>query len=74
MYRYVYGNMPGLLMKEGEVVLWHVMALGNQEDLHTPHWHGQVSASNLCAKADCKAVLCTGCDIIRAHLIIVSWV
>jgi FtsP/CotA-like multicopper oxidase with cupredoxin domain len=37
----VYGNLPGLTMTEGEVVRWHVMGLGNQEDIHTPHWHGQ---------------------------------
>ena len=41
---YVYGNLNGdrgLSMVEGEVVRWHVMGLGNQEDIHTPHWHGQ---------------------------------
>ena len=41
---YVYGNLNGdrgLAMTEGEVVRWHVMGLGNQEDIHTPHWHGQ---------------------------------
>ena len=41
---YVYGNLNGdrgLTMTEGEVVRWHVMGLGNQEDIHTPHWHGQ---------------------------------
>ena len=38
---YVYGNLPGLTMTQGEVVRWHVMGLGNQEDIHTPHWHGQ---------------------------------
>ena len=38
---YTYGNLPGLTMTEGEVVRWHVMGLGNQEDIHTPHWHGQ---------------------------------
>ena len=28
-------------MTEGERVRWHLLALGNQEDIHTPHWHGQ---------------------------------
>lgn len=28
-------------MREGERVRWHVLGLGNQEDIHTPHWHGQ---------------------------------
>lgn len=38
---YVYGNLPGLTMKQGERVRWYVMSIGNEVDLHTPHWHGQ---------------------------------
>ena len=37
---YVFGNLPGLVMKKGETVRWYVMAMGNEKDLHTPHWHG----------------------------------
>lgn len=37
---YLYGNMPGLEMKVGERVRWHVLSLGTEVDLHTPHWHG----------------------------------
>lgn len=37
---YVYGNLPGLIMYVGERVRWYLMVLGNQEDMHTPHWHG----------------------------------
>ena len=37
----VYANLQGLVMTEGERVRWHLLALGNQEDIHTPHWHGQ---------------------------------
>ncbi len=37
---YVFGNLPGLVMKKGEKVRWYVMAMGNEKDLHTPHWHG----------------------------------
>jgi hypothetical protein len=29
-----------LVMREGERVRWHVMAMGSESDLHTPHWHG----------------------------------
>jgi manganese oxidase len=36
------GNLPGLTMIEGEKVRWHVMAMGNERDVHTPHWHGEV--------------------------------
>ena len=38
---YVYGNLPGLTMKQGERVRWYMMSIGNEVDLHTPHWHGQ---------------------------------
>ncbi len=37
---YVYGNLPGLDMNEGERVRWYLFALGSETDLHTPHWHG----------------------------------
>jgi FtsP/CotA-like multicopper oxidase with cupredoxin domain len=38
---FVYGNLPGLTMKQGERVRWYVVGMGNEVDLHTPHWHGQ---------------------------------
>jgi manganese oxidase len=38
---YVFGNLPGLVMKRGEKVRWYVMGMGNEKDLHTPHWHGK---------------------------------
>ncbi len=37
---YVFGNLAGLTMKQGERVRWYVMAMGTEVDLHTPHWHG----------------------------------
>jgi len=39
---YIFGNLPGLVMKKGEKVRWHLMGMGNEKDLHTPHWHGKV--------------------------------
>ncbi len=39
---YVFGNLPGLVMKKGERVRWYVMGMGTEVDLHTPHWHGNV--------------------------------
>lgn len=36
---FLYGNTPGLTMKEGERVRWYLMATSNFE-LHAPHWHG----------------------------------
>ncbi len=37
---YVFGNLPGLVMKKGEHVRWYVMGMGTEVDLHAPHWHG----------------------------------
>lgn len=37
---YLYGNMPEIVVKVGQRVRWYVFALGNEVDLHTPHWHG----------------------------------
>ena len=38
---YIFGNLKGLVMHNGEKVRWHVMGMGNEVDLHTPHWHGK---------------------------------
>jgi FtsP/CotA-like multicopper oxidase with cupredoxin domain len=38
---YVFGNLPGLLIRQGARVRWHLLCLGNERDLHTPHWHGE---------------------------------
>lgn len=37
----IYGNQRGFEMEQGERVRWYVMGMGNEIDLHTPHWHGQ---------------------------------
>jgi len=37
---YIFGNQPGLTMKQGEQVRWYLFAMGSEVDLHTPHWHG----------------------------------
>ena len=37
---YVFGNLPGLVMKANTHVRWYVIGLGTEVDLHTPHWHG----------------------------------
>lgn len=38
---YIFGNLPGLVMKKGEKVRWYLMGMGNEKDFHTPHWHGK---------------------------------
>jgi FtsP/CotA-like multicopper oxidase with cupredoxin domain len=42
----LYGNLPGIEMNRGEKARWYVLALGNEVDLHTPHWHGGVVDHN----------------------------
>jgi FtsP/CotA-like multicopper oxidase with cupredoxin domain len=37
---YIFGNLPGLEMVEGERVRWYLFGLGGQVDFHTAHWHG----------------------------------
>jgi FtsP/CotA-like multicopper oxidase with cupredoxin domain len=36
----LYGNLQGLAMRVGERVRWYVIGLGNENDIHTVHWHG----------------------------------
>jgi manganese oxidase len=38
---YIFGNLPGLVMKQGEKVRWYLLGMGNEIDIHTPHWHGE---------------------------------
>lgn len=37
---YIFGNLPGLEMNEGERVRWYLFGMGSEEDFHTAHWHG----------------------------------
>jgi len=37
----IFGNLHGYETVIGEKVRWHLVALGNEEDNHTIHWHGQ---------------------------------
>ncbi len=39
---YIFGNLRGLVMKNGERVRWYAMAMGNEVDQHSAHWHGKV--------------------------------
>lgn len=40
------GNLPTMTMKKGERVRWYLFANGNEDDIHTPHWHGQTVIYN----------------------------
>ncbi|HEX3353710.1 MAG TPA: multicopper oxidase domain-containing protein [Terriglobales bacterium] len=37
---YIFGNMPLMTMKQGDRVRWYVTTLGDFNNAHTPHWHG----------------------------------
>ncbi|HET8721457.1 MAG TPA: multicopper oxidase domain-containing protein [Nitrospira sp.] len=37
----IFGNLRGLDMRNGERVRWYVLGLGDEQDLHTAHWHGK---------------------------------
>ena len=37
---FIYGNMPLMTMKKGDHVRWYVATLGDFNNTHTPHWHG----------------------------------
>ncbi|MGA2218438.1 MAG: multicopper oxidase domain-containing protein, partial [Terracidiphilus sp.] len=41
---FIFGNLPGLTMKQGDKVRWDVLGMGNEVALHTPHWHGETVA------------------------------
>jgi FtsP/CotA-like multicopper oxidase with cupredoxin domain len=43
---YMFGNMPMISMKRGERVRWYVGTLGDSNNFHTPHWHGNVVSQN----------------------------
>ncbi|KAL8609338.1 hypothetical protein ACOMHN_048894 [Nucella lapillus] len=37
----VYGNVQGMVMREGDVVSWYLLGLGSSNDFHPVHFHGQ---------------------------------
>ena len=37
---YIFGNMPMMTMSKGDHVRWYVATLGDFNNGHTPHWHG----------------------------------
>ncbi|KAM4629444.1 ceruloplasmin isoform 2-T2 [Polymixia lowei] len=39
---FLYGNLPGLSMCQGNKIQWHLIGLGNEVDIHSVHFHGQI--------------------------------
>lgn len=42
----IYCNLNGLDMALGVTTRWYAAAIGNEDDLHTLHWHGNVGMSS----------------------------
>lgn len=40
---FIYGNGAMPTLKQGSRVRWFLMDMGNEVDLHTPHWHGNTA-------------------------------
>uniref|UniRef100_H3CCD3 ferroxidase n=1 Tax=Tetraodon nigroviridis TaxID=99883 RepID=H3CCD3_TETNG len=38
----LYGNLPGLSICQGNKIHWHLFGLGNEVDIHSVHFHGQI--------------------------------
>ncbi len=53
----VFGNLSGLEMNEGERVRWYLLALGSEQDFHTPHWHGVRVVENGVRRTDVVELL-----------------
>lgn len=43
---YIFGNLQGLEMQQGDRVRWHLLAMGSEIDLHSAHWHGKTVLNN----------------------------
>ncbi|XP_067085759.1 ceruloplasmin [Osmerus mordax] len=39
---YMYGNLPGFSMCVGNKIHWHLFGMGNEMDVHTAYFHGQI--------------------------------
>jgi FtsP/CotA-like multicopper oxidase with cupredoxin domain len=38
---YIFGNLRGLTANNGDRIRWYLLGMGNEVDLHSPHWHGK---------------------------------
>ena len=43
---FIFGNMPLMKMKVGDRVRWYVATLGDFNNAHSPHWHGNTVTVN----------------------------
>lgn len=41
MNGYIFGNLHGFDVQQGDRVRWHLVGMGSEADIHTAHWHGE---------------------------------
>ncbi len=63
---YIFGNMPLMTMKLGDRVRWYVATLGDFNNAHTPHWHGNTV---LVAGQRTDVLVITSAQMITADMI-----
>lgn len=39
---YMFGNLPDLSMCKGNKIHWHLLGMGNEMDVHSIHFNGQI--------------------------------
>lgn len=52
---YIFGNLTGLVMNNGDRVRWYALGMGNELDNHSAHWHGKtltVGAPSIARRTD----------------------
>lgn len=63
---YIFGNMPLMTMNVGDRVRWYVATLGDFNNAHTPHWHGNTV---LVAGQRTDVVVVTSAQMVTADMV-----
>jgi FtsP/CotA-like multicopper oxidase with cupredoxin domain len=63
---YIYGNLPMMTMRQGDRVRWYVATLGDFNNAHTPHWHGNTA---LVAGQRTDVLVVTSAQMVTADMI-----
>ena len=63
---YIFGNMPLMTMNVGDRVRWYVATLGDFNNAHTPHWHGNTV---LVAGQRTDVVVVTSAQMVTADML-----
>jgi FtsP/CotA-like multicopper oxidase with cupredoxin domain len=63
---YIFGNMPLMTMGQGERVRWYVATLGDFNNAHPPHWHGNTV---LVAGQRTDVLMVTSAQMVTAEMV-----